>query len=537
MMQRARLSLIPLFLALAGVAAAGKQVDVVVYGGTPSGIAASITAAREGADVLLVEPTRHIGGLSTSGLTTAETEHMLPWTLGGFADEFYRRLGHHYQLKDGRPAYTFESGVAELTYLAMLREAGVQVRYGAALTRVSRQQDRITGISLADGSTVTGAVFIDASYEGDLMAAAGVSHTIGRESRDEFGESLAGIRFDPEPREAATVDESGRLLPGISGWKKDLREGDAHPGVMCYNLRLIVTRDPANRVPFPEPKHYDASRYALLANWLRGPAGKDPSLRLGKLIGLYDRRHGKFEMNNKQSAIVSLGHFGGQFDWPAASHRQRQRLAVEHLDYTLGLLHFLATDATVPEKIRAELREFGLHKGEFADNGHLPYQLYVREGRRMRGPFVMREQDVRTERRKPDSIGMGSHFIDSHHVQRLAVSPTAFVNEGRIWRKGRAYQIPYRALVPKKSECTNLLVPVAAGFSHVAYCTLRVEGTWMVTGHAAGVAAAMAASADLPVQEVPVEALQEKLRKQGQVVDFLTGKPEECERLNGPPEF
>jgi hypothetical protein len=522
---------------LLGPVAAGPDYDVVVYGGTPGGIAASVMAARGGARVLLIEPTRHVGGMSTSGLTTAETAHMLPWTLGGFADEFYRRLGAHYGLRENRPAYEFESGVAEHVYLSMLREADLEVRYGCAIKAAGMEGRRIRGLTLTDGTTVGSAVFIDASYEGDLMARAGVSYTVGRERRDEFGEDLAGIRFDTDVRESPTVDADGRLLPGISGWKKDFSEGDAHPGVMNYNFRLIVTRDPAVRIPFPKPEHYDPARYQLLANWLKSLEGTDVMARYGRFIDLYPRRNAKLELNNRQAAIISLGHFGGQFDWPEADEGGRRRIYNDHLEYTLGLLHFLSSEDVVPENIRNDMRQLGLHSGEFADNGHLPYQLYVREGRRMRGAAMMRQQDVQTERRKPDSIGMGSHFLDCHHVQRLAVSPTGFINEGRIWRRGSAYQIPYGSITPKASECTNLLVPVAAGFTHVAFTSLRVEGTWMVTGHAAGVAAAIAATRKIPVQEVPVKTLQESLAAQGQVIDFMPGKPETCCGINGPEEF
>jgi hypothetical protein len=183
------------------------------------------------------------------------------------------------------------------------------------------------------------------------------------------------------------------------------------------------------------------------------------------------------------------------------------------------------------------MKVLGLHKGEFADNGHLPYQLYVREARRMRGAYVMKQQDVQSDRRKPDSIGMASHFIDCHHVQRVALNENEFVNEGRIWRMGFANQIPYRALTPKSTECNNLLVPGAASYTHVAFCTLRVESTWMITGHASGVAAAMAARNGMEVQNVNLPALQEQLRKQGQVLDFIPGQPEKCEHLFGPPEF
>lgn len=522
--------------------------DVIVYGGVPCGIASAITAAREGANVLLIEPTKHVGGLSTSGINTAESEHMLKWTIGGFADEFYRRLGKHYEdtkalqtypHKDKRldTIYFFESSVAEKVYRGMLKEAGVEVRYGAGVDAVMKDGAKITGITLTDGAKFAAKVFVDASYEGDLMARAGVKYAVGRESKAEFGEEAAGIRFDKTPRRARTVDAQGKLLPGISAWAKDLKEGDAHPAPMNYNFRLTVAKDPKLQVPIPAPKRYEPSRYSLLADWLRDQTAQKKPVKLSDIIDLYERRNGKFELNNKQSAIFSLGHFGAQFEWPDASYEQRARIYEDHMDYTLGLLHFLATDAAVPVNVQQDMKALGLHKDEFADNGHLPYQLYVREARRMRGEYVMTQQDVQTDRRKPDSIGMGSHFIDCHHVQRVALNGHEFVNEGRIWRMGYAYQIPYRALTPKAGECSNLLVPGAASFTHVAFCTLRLESTWMIVGHSAGLAAATAAKDGSEVQEVNIPALQDKLRAQQQVIDFLPGQPEKCEHLNGPPEF
>lgn len=524
-----------LALAFVLLAPAAAAPDIVVYSGVPCGIAAAVTAAREGAKVVLVEPTKHVGGLSTSGINTAESEHMLKWTIGGFADEFYRRLGKHYGT--GKPEYFFESSVAEKVYLDLLREAGVDVHYGARVDTVKKEGATITGITLTDGTKLAAKVFVDASYEGDLMARTGVRYAVGRESGAEFGEEAAGIRFDKIPRQARTVDAQGRLLPGINAWAKDLKEGDAHRAPMNYNFRLTVAKDPALQVPIPAPQHYDAARYSLLANWLRDQTAQKKRVKLGDIIDLYGRRNGKFELNNKQSAIFSLGHFGGQFDWPDATFEQRARIYADHLDYTLGLLHFLASDASVPPNVQTEMKALGLHRGEFADNGHLPYQLYVREARRMRGAYVVRQQDVQADRRKSDSIGMSSHFIDSHHVQRVALNDHEFVNEGRIWRMGYAYQIPYRALTPQPAECTNLLVPGAASFTHVAFCTLRLESVWMITGHAAGVAAALAALAGKTVQAVDVSALQAKLRTQHQVVDFNIGQPEKCEHLNGPPEF
>lgn len=515
---------------------APQNFDVVIYGGVPCGIAASIAAAREGASVLLIEPTQHIGGLSTSGINTAETEHMLKWTFGGIAQEFYLRLGTHYGT--GKPEYYFESSVAEALYNEMLREAKVTLRLGVRLKIVDMDVKRIRSIGLSDGSSVSAKVFIDAGYEGDLMARAGVSHASGRESRAEFGEEAAGVRFDKTVRHAATVDENGKLLPGISAWAKDLVEGAAHLGVMNYNFRLCFAKDPAKQSPIPAPEHYDRTRYRLLENWLKEKAAHEEKVKLSDLLDLYGRRNGKYEVNNKQASIISLGHFGGQFDWPNANDEARTKIFADHKDYTLGLLHFLATDDCVPETLRAEMRSWGLHKDEFADNGNFPYQLYVREARRMRGAYVMTQRDVQDDRHKDDAIGMGSHFIDCHHVQRVALSPTEFVNEGRIWRIGYAYQISYRALTPKAAECTNLLVPGAASYTHVAFCTYRLESTWMIGGHAAGVAAVMAAKENKTVQDVDVPALQKKLREQKQVLDFVPGQPEKFQGGTAvPPEF
>jgi hypothetical protein len=526
---------------LSGVAAVNghDEFDVAVYGGVPCGIAAAIAAARQGAKVVLIEQLKHVGGLSTSGINTAESEHMLHWTIGGIALEFYRRLGEHYGT--GKPEFYFESSEAEKVYLAMLREAGVTIRYGQRVEKVEKRGARITGVRLSDGSLIGAKVFVDAGYEGDLLARAGVSSVFGRESRAEFDEEAAGVRLDRVSSKAATVDSAGRLLPGISAWSRDLKEGGAHRGVMNYNFRLTFAKDPALQVPIPRPREYNPARYALLENWLRGMSAAGRAVKLVDLFDFYQRRNGKFEVNNKQAAIISLGHFGGQFDYPDAGYVRRDQIVADHWDYTLGLLHFLESHDSVPANLQAERRKWGLHRHEFADNGHLPYQLYVREARRMRGAAVMTQKDVTTDRRKADSIGMSSHFIDSHHVQRVALSATEFVNEGRIWRLGYAYQIPYRALTPKAEQCENLLAPGAASFSHVAFCTYRLESVWMIGGQAAGVAAAMAARQGGRVQKLDVAALQGKLRAEKQVIDFAPGQPEKWSDpkggTGGPPEF
>lgn len=513
-------------LVAAGASAADP--DVVVYGGVPCGVAAAVAAAREGAKVLLIEPTRHVGGLNTSGLHTAETEHMLKWTFGGVAQEFYQRVG--WQYGKWEPAYYFESHVAEQVFGEMLAEAKVEVRFDVRVDKVEKDGAQIRGITLSDGSSVTAKVFVDAGYEGDLMARAGVRYTWGRESKAEFGEELAGVRFDATPRKAATVDEQGKLLPGISGWARDLVEGAADRKTMNYNWRLSLSRDPEPHVPIAPPANYDRQRYRVLENWLREKTAQNQPVALTDILDLYNHSPGrkdKKEVNNKQAAIISIGHFGGQFDYPDADYATRDRVVADHTDYTRGLLHFLATDDSVPAPLKAEMQQWGLSGDEFADNGHWPYQMYVREARRMRGAYVMTQRDVQEDRRKDDSVAVCSHFIDSHHVQRLALSPTEFVNEGRIWEVGKAYQLPYRALTPRREECTNLLVPGAASYTHVAFCTYRLESTWMMGGHAAGVAAARAASSGKAVQDLIVENLQKRLREQGQIIDFLPGAPEE----------
>ncbi len=528
-------------LALASLPAIGALAestgpfDVVVYSGVPCGIVAAIAAARSGAKVLLIEPTKHVGGLNTSGINTAETEHMLKWTIGGIALEFYERLGRFYGTN--KPEFFFESSVAEKVFTEMLTEAGVTIRFGQRVEKVQKNGAQISQIELSDGSSVAAPVIIDASYEGDLMARAGVSYSFGRDSHEEYGEEAAGIRFDRTPRKAATIDEKGNLLPGISAWAKDLREGDADHKVICFNFRLTFAKESARQVPIPPPQRYDRARFKLLENWFREKAANSQPVKLSDLLDFYGRRNGKFEVNNKQNAIFSLGNFGGQFGWPDGSYADREKIFADHWDYTLGLLKFLAEDEATPANVRTEMKSWGLHKDEFRDNGNLPYQLYVREGRRMKGAFIMTQRDVTDDRRKPDAIGITSHFIDCHHVQRVAQSPTEFVNEGRIWRPGRAAQIPYRALMPKPAECSNLLVPGAASFSHVAFCTYRLESVWMIAGHAAGTAAAITAKSRGAVQQLDVAALQQKLREQKQIVDFIPGQPEEQAGQKGYPEF
>jgi len=529
--------------------------DVVVYSATPAGVMAAVTAARRGAPVVLLEQTRHVGGLSTSGLNTSEVEHMLPTSWGGFQKEFYTRVGRRYDI-DG-PLHRWESHVAESVFLEMLDEAGVTVVYDAWIDSAATDNGRITALRTTNGRTFSGKLFIDCSYEGDLAHRAGVTMTFGRESVDTYNETLAGQRFVEHPAEVATsegqarVDElihartvgpDGKLLPNFTPID-DIEIGAGDHRVMNYNFRVTVsTAD--DRVPFTPPDGYDPDDFANVAEWLktlapRGfgsvmgvmdhPSGK---YTMSRVIDVYHHPSGqyhvhpdglarpvktdKWELNNKQAAVWSLGHFGAQFGWPDGTHEQRRDIWLEHKRHNLGLLYFLANDSAVPQGIRDDASRYGLAADEYADNDHWPYQLYVREARRMVGEYVMTQRDVVDDRRKDDVVMLGSHWIDCHHVQRVAISDVTFRNEGRMWQEvTEPYDIPYRCLLPQRSACSNLLVPVAVSASHVAFCSIRLESVWMLLGHAAGEAATLALDGDLATQAIDVALLQQRLAEGG----------------------
>jgi hypothetical protein len=521
----------------AGVA---EPFDVVVYAATPAGISAAVAAARAGARVVLLEQTQHVGGLSTSGLVTAESEHMQLASFSGLALEVYRRLGAAYGL-DG-PIFYWESKVAERVFEDLLAgEDGVELRLGQHVTNVEAVGGRIGALVLDDGARVAGRVVVDASYEGDVMAAAGVSYAVGREPRSAFGEPLAGIRFVErpeevasfvgevtvdEPVEVAVLDERGELLAGVQPADgMVLGAGDRKP--MVYNFRVTLSEGP-DRVEICAPDGYDATRFELLARYLH----HRPETRLEEILafspfasGEYSIGPGgrtrcaagaKWELNNRQNAVISLGHPGGQFEWPDAGQEERRRIWEDHRAHNQGLLFFLAHDGDVPAPLRRQMGRFGLAPDEFADHEHWPYQLYVREARRMVGEYVLTQHDIQRDRHKHDAIALGSHWIDGHHVQRVALSPTSFRNEGRIWAQVQdPFHIPYRAITPRAEECETLLVPVCASATKVGFCPVRLEATWMAVGHAAGAAAALAVEHDVAVQRIDRGELRARLHAAG----------------------
>ena len=425
--------------------------------------------------------------------------------------------------KDHKP-WTYEPSVAMRITLAMLDEAKVKVLTKRVLKGVDKDGARITKLHTSDGD-FTAKTFIDATYEGDLMAAAGVSWTIGREGRKEFGESLAGKQYGtdlPKSLKAkmpiSGFDDTGKALPLITTTDAGPDDaGDAN--VMIYSFRLCLTANPDNRVPMPSPAHYDPARFEVVRRHLQ---------RGGKGVGfdLYPLPGGKFDGNNSIGAQFSLGLAGACNGWSEANEEGRAKIWEAHKQYTLEFYHFLTTDPAVPEAIRKNFARMGLCKDEFPEYGHFSPALYVREGRRMKGMYVVSQNDIQQTPQKDDAIAISSFPIDSHDCQRIALKDGGVINEGTmlVHMKGRGhghpFHIPYRAITPKAAECENLLVPVALSCTHVAICSIRVEPTWMILGQSAGIAAALAAKQGVTVQGLPYPALRERLLAQKQVLDL-----------------
>jgi len=503
--------------------------DVVVYGATPAGFCAAIGAAREGASVVLLEPTPHIGGVNTGGLSFSDSNQTVRAALGGLWEEWHLRIEKDYtdrgvtlpykvSVKD-HTHWTYEPHVAMRVTRQMLDEAGVRVRPESELEAVQKVNGRITRIVLTNGTVVAAKVFVDATYEGDLMAAAGVSWKIGRESRQEFGESYAGVRFPKTEMKISGFDDAGKLLPFVTTAEGG-NEGDGDRNVMIYSFRLCLTKEPENRVPFPKPDRYDPARFEVVRRYFAQE--KRPIL----LWDLYPLPGKKFDANNGIGKQFSMGLIGGCNGWSEADAAGRKKKWEEHKQYILELYEFLTSDPVVPEGLRTELARYGLCRDEFAATGHWSPQLYVREGRRMRGEYFLTQSDVLENLDKPDAIAISSFPIDSHDCQRIAKPGGGVFSEGTIFPvkpggrlHGPPMQVPYRAITPKAEECTNLLVPVAISASHVAYSSIHVEPTWMTIGHSAGVAAALVAKVNGDVQKLSYDILRHRLLAQKQVLE------------------
>ena len=508
-------------------ASAANEADVIVYGATPGGYCAAIAAAREGASVILLEPTDHVGGVNTGGLSHSDSNQCDRSTVMGLFDEWHTRIEQDYAdrgiklpytvgVKD-HAIWTYEPHVAMRVTQVMLDEANVEVLTNHSLQTVTKTGARITAL-ISDQGTFTAKTFVDGTYEGDLMAAADVGWTIGREGRAEYGESLAGKQYPKKKMDIDGFDDDGKLLPLLTTDDAGAEEdGDAN--VMTYSFRLCLTEDPKNRVPFPKPAHYDPARFEIMRRYLQsgGQVGFD----------MYPIPGNKFDGNNSIGGQFSLGLVGGGNGWSEGDAATRAKIWEAHKEYTLELYHFLTTDSAVPKATQKKYAKLGLCKDEFADYDHFPPALYVREGRRMKGMYVLSQKDILEEPAKADPIVISSFPIDSHDCQRVALKGGGVINEGTIFpvrtkspKQGYLYHVPYRSILPKPHECDNLLVPVALSCTHVGISSIRVEPTWMILGQSAGIAAALSAKQDVTVQDLPYPALRTRLLAQGQVLDL-----------------
>jgi hypothetical protein len=527
--------------------ARAAEYDVVVYGGTSAGVTTAVQARRMGKSVVIVSPDKHLGGLSSGGLGFTDTGNKA--VIGGLAREFYHRVWQHYQKPEawkwqkreeygnkgqGTPAidgaqrtmWIFEPHVAERVFEDFTREHEIPVHRNEWLDRahgVTKSGARITSIRTLSGKTYAGRIFIDATYEGDLMASAGVEYHVGREAQDVYGEQWNGVQtgvlhhrhhFGVLPKKISPYvlpgDPSSGVLPRIStNHPGEFGAGDRKVQAYCY--RMCLTDHPENRIPFPKPEGYDARQYELLlrvfeADWRETFEKFDPV------------PNRKTDVNNH--GPMSTDNIGYSYDYPEATYERRREILREHELYQKGLLYFIANDPRVPQDVQTAFRKWGLSKDEFADNGNWPHQIYVREARRMKGHFVMTENELLKKRPTPESVGMGSYTIDSHNVQRYITPEGHVQNEGDIGigLKG-PYEIAYGALLPKKQQCENLLVPVCVSSSHIAFGSIRMEPVFMILGQSAATAAVMAIDEKIAVQDLSYAKLRERLVKDGQVLE------------------
>jgi hypothetical protein len=526
---------------LAQLSADEFSADVVVYGGTSAGVTAAVQVSRMGHSVILVEPGSHIGGLTSGGLGFTDSGDKR--VIGGVAREFYQRIRQHYDQPSAwvreKPAdypryrpgddamWTFEPKVAEAVFWQMLKEASIKVLMQERLNRetgVKITEGRIVSITMESGKILSGKQFIDTTYEGDLMAAAGVKYTVGREANSVYGETLNGNQVKANVHNHRFLknvdpwltpgDPSSGLVPEVENAGPG-EDGTGDHRVQAYCFRMCMSKAPGNRVPFPKPDNYDEKRYELLfrnfeAGDLRVPISPDMM------------PNGKTDTNN--NCAFSTDYLGGNYRYPEASYKERVSIIRDHEDYQKGLMWTLANHPRVPEVVRRHMAQWGLPADEFVDNGNWPHQLYIREARRMVSDYVVTELDCRRARIADDSVGLGSYNMDSHNVRRYITAEGFVQNEGDVQvSPGGAYLISYRSVIPARGQVTNLSVPVCLSSSHIAYGSIRMEPVFMILGQSTATAAVQAISGNHTLQDLPYAALREQLVKDGQVLDLPPG--------------
>ncbi|MDC0935200.1 FAD-dependent oxidoreductase [Pirellulales bacterium] len=495
--------------------------DVVIYGLTSAGVMAAVQAQRMGKTVVLVGPDKHLGGMSSGGLGATDIGNKQ--AIGGLSREYYQRLGQHYGKQE---AWTFEPHIAERVFEDFISDGMIEVHRNEWLDRtpgkgVSMKDGSIASIVTLSGITYRGKMFIDATYEGDLMAAAGVSYTTGREPNSQYGETLNGVQvkqdryhqFEAPVNPYLLPDDPTRgLLPGIQSGGPG-QEGRGDHRIQAYCFRMCLTEVSANRVPFLKPEGYDPKRYELLLRAIRAGANKHPA-------GYFTTTrvpHGKTDSNN--AGPFSTDNIGMNYDYPEADYETRKQIIKQHKTYQMGFMWFLANDPRVPETLRKSTARWGLAKDEFLDNDHWPHQLYVREARRMVGSYVMTQHNCQGKTTPVDSIGMGAYTMDSHHVGRYVDQHGNVRNEGDVQVGGFGpYPIAYGSIVPKKRECTNLIVPVCLSASHIAYGSIRMEPVFIVLAQSAATAASQAIDGGVAVQDVDYAKLSARLLQDMQVL-------------------
>jgi arylsulfatase A-like enzyme len=520
-----------LALALTTLSRADDPVyDLVIYGDSSGAVTAAVSAQREGRSVILVNPTAFLGGMSSSGLGATDFLGKQD-TFGGIAKEFYAGVAEAYGAEFVR---SFEPHVGKKVFEKLIADAGVTVVFNELLDRtpgkgVAMDGQRITAITTLSGKTYRGKMFIDATYVGDLMAAAGVSYTVGREPESQYGEDLAGVRRgDTKPRRHYTqkdkdhfiVDVDPYLTPGdpASGllphiFKIDgLTNGQGDQKIQAYNYRVCLTTNPENRIPIDKPAGYrEIDHELLLRNFEAGDS------RMPALIEPLAGEGKKVDWNNMHA--VGSDYTGANWDYPEASYERRLEIEKEHQTYIRGFLWTMANNPRVPEEIRKRTASYGLPKDEFTDNGGWPWMIYIREARRMVTDYVTTQLDCEGKRRAPDPVGLGSFGMDSHSVQHFVTKRGFCVNDGVIWRvPPRPYGISYRSIIPKKGECENLFSPICLGASHVAHGSIRMEPVFMALSQSAAIAAGLAIDSNSSVQDVPYPSLREKLEAAKQIV-------------------
>ena len=514
--------------------------DVVVYGGTSAGVIATIQAKRMGKKVVLIEPGKHLGGLTSGALGATDIGNKR--AIGGLSREFYQRVKKHYQQADNwkfeksanykraghntkeDAMWMFEPHVAENIYKQMLKDAGVtSVFYNQPLNRktgVKIKNGWIKSVQMEKGMVFAGRTFIDATYEGDLLAAAKVTFTVGREGNDQYKETLNGVQVanavkhqmqkgvDPFVKKG---DPKSGLLPNIEP-RLSFRDGTADQRVQAYNIRICATDVMQNQIPWKKPPGYDPLEYELLLRNFEAGEKRAPWNPL-----MMPNR--KTDANNNYG--VSTDYIGQSYTWAEADYETRKKIYQKHLTYTQGLMWTLAHNNRVPEKIRKEIRQWGVCKDEFVENGGWSHQLYVREARRMISDYVMTQHNCQGRKQATDSVGLAAYTMDSHNVMRYVDKNGHVRNEGDVQVGGfPPYPISYRSIVPKRSECKNLLVPVCLSATHIAFGSIRMEPVFMVLGQSAATAACQSINQQCPVQSLDYERLRKRLLEDKQVLKW-----------------